>query len=64
MARRVRRAGTRDERAERVAGLVSAQLLGLALARYLLRLPGVVSLTPDDLVQGLAPALAATVSAP
>lgn len=52
------------ERAARVAGLVSAQLLGLALTRYLLRLPGVVSLTPDDLVQGLAPALAATVSAP
>ncbi|MGR4883441.1 TetR family transcriptional regulator [Streptomyces sp. LARHCF249] len=52
------------ERAARVAGLVSAQLLGLALTRYLLRLPAVTSLTPDELVTGLAPALAATVSAP
>ncbi|WUD81653.1 TetR family transcriptional regulator [Streptomyces sp. NBC_00503] len=48
------------ERARRVAGLVSAQLLGLALTRYLLRLPGVTSLTPDEVVAGLSPALAAT----
>ncbi|MFD7262022.1 TetR family transcriptional regulator [Streptomyces sp. NPDC059874] len=52
------------ERAGRVAGLVSAQLLGLALTRYLLRLPGVVSLTPAEVVAGLAPALAATLSTP
>lgn len=50
------------ERAARTAGLVSAQLLGLALTRYLLRLPGVTSLAPDELVAGLAPALAATLS--
>ncbi|MFJ7592662.1 TetR family transcriptional regulator [Streptomyces sp. NPDC097617] len=50
------------ERAARAAGLVSAQLLGLALTRYLLRLPGVVALTPAEVVEGLAPALAATLS--
>ncbi|MFC9814717.1 TetR family transcriptional regulator [Streptomyces virginiae] len=50
------------ERAARAAGLVSTQLLGLALTRYLLRLPAVTALSPDDLVAGLAPALAATLS--
>ncbi|MFE2197464.1 TetR/AcrR family transcriptional regulator, partial [Streptomyces amritsarensis] len=50
------------ERAARTAGLVSAQLLGLALTRYLLRLPAVTALSPDDLVAGLAPALAATLA--
>ncbi|WP_371619677.1 TetR/AcrR family transcriptional regulator [Streptomyces sp. NBC_00454] len=50
------------ERARRAAGLVAAQLLGLALARYLLRLPGVTSLTPDEVVAGLSPALEATLS--
>ncbi|MEV7524035.1 TetR family transcriptional regulator [Streptomyces sp. NPDC091371] len=50
------------ERAARVAGLVSAQLLGLALTRYLLELPGVASLPPEDVVAGLAPAVAATLS--
>ncbi|MFJ3516243.1 MULTISPECIES: TetR family transcriptional regulator [unclassified Streptomyces] len=51
-----------SERAGAVAGLVSAQLLGLALSRYLLKLPGVVALTPAEVVAGLAPALAATLS--
>ncbi|WKD34353.1 TetR family transcriptional regulator [Streptomyces xanthophaeus] len=51
------------ERAAAAAGLVSAQLLGLALTRYLLRLPAVVALTPEGVVQGLAPALAATLCA-
>ncbi|MFJ9945829.1 TetR/AcrR family transcriptional regulator [Streptomyces erythrochromogenes] len=50
------------ERAARAAGLVSAQLLGLALTRYLLRLPAVTAPSPDDLVAGLAPALAATLA--
>ncbi|MFE7098646.1 TetR/AcrR family transcriptional regulator [Streptomyces erythrochromogenes] len=50
------------ERAARAAGLVSTQLLGLALTRYLLRLPAVTALSPDDLVAGLAPALAATLA--
>ncbi|MER8096717.1 TetR family transcriptional regulator [Streptomyces goshikiensis] len=48
------------ERAGRVAGLVAAQLLGLGLTRYLLRLPAVTALSPQALVEGLAPALAAT----
>ncbi|MFE9632222.1 TetR family transcriptional regulator [Streptomyces sp. NPDC006463] len=50
------------ERAARVAGLVSAQLLGLALTRYLLRLPAVTALTPEGLVAGLAPAVAVTLA--
>ncbi|MFJ1730035.1 TetR family transcriptional regulator [Streptomyces sp. NPDC088254] len=41
------------------AGLVSAQLLGLGLTRYLLRLPAVTTLTPDDIERGLAPAIQA-----
>ncbi|MFJ2825596.1 TetR family transcriptional regulator [Streptomyces toxytricini] len=50
------------ERAARTAGLVAAQLLGLALTRYLLALPPVATLPPEDLVNGLAPALAATLA--
>ncbi|MFF4806096.1 TetR family transcriptional regulator [Streptomyces sp. NPDC001351] len=41
------------------AGLVSAQLLGLGLTRYLLRLPAVTTLTPDEIERGLAPAIQA-----
>jgi AcrR family transcriptional regulator len=48
------------EVAARSAGLVSAQLLGLALTRYLLRLPAVTALTPDQIETTLAPAIAAT----
>ncbi|MEU0059383.1 TetR family transcriptional regulator [Streptomyces sp. NPDC006334] len=44
------------------AGLVSAQLLGLGLTRYLLRLPAVTTLTPDDIESGLAPALQAVLA--
>ncbi|MET9909291.1 hypothetical protein ABZZ74_21175 [Streptomyces sp. NPDC006476] len=47
------------ELAARRAGLVSAQLLGLGLTRYLLRLPAVTTLTPDEIERGLAPALRA-----
>ncbi|WP_133916234.1 TetR/AcrR family transcriptional regulator [Streptomyces sp. NBC_00582] len=43
--------------AARRAGLVSAQLLGLGLTRYLLRLPAVTTLTPDEIEAGLAPAI-------
>ncbi|WP_244809491.1 hypothetical protein [Streptomyces sp. So13.3] len=42
----------------RRAGLVSAQLLGLALTRYLLRLPAVAALTPDEIETAYAPAIA------
>ncbi|WP_234360239.1 hypothetical protein [Streptomyces sp. DSM 15324] len=47
------------ERAAQRAGLVSAQLLGLGLTRYLLRLPAVTALTPDEIEDGLAPAVQA-----
>ncbi|MGW6689412.1 TetR/AcrR family transcriptional regulator [Streptomyces sp. NPDC054961] len=50
-------------RAARAAGPVVAQLLGLALTRYLLKLPAVTALTPDAVVAGLTPALAATLAA-
>jgi AcrR family transcriptional regulator len=44
------------------AGLLSAQLLGLALARYLLGIPPVVALTRDEVVALYAPAIAALLS--
>lgn len=47
------------EAAAHRAGLVSAQLLGLGLTRYLLRLPAVTALTPDGIESGLAPAIQA-----
>lgn len=37
------------------AGLVAAQALGVALTRYVLCLPPVVAMTPDELVDWLAP---------
>ncbi|WP_405980385.1 hypothetical protein [Streptomyces sp. NBC_00158] len=52
------------DRAARAAGLVAAQLLGLGLSRYLLRLPGVADPAPSEVVEGLAPAIAATLAAP
>jgi AcrR family transcriptional regulator len=39
------------------AGLVATQALGVALCRYVLRLPPVVALTPAELVAWFAPAL-------
>ncbi|WP_037626268.1 TetR family transcriptional regulator [Streptomyces aureus] len=42
------------------AGLVSAQLLGLALTRYILRIPTVTHLSPEQIVTTLAPAIRAT----
>ncbi|MET7847401.1 TetR family transcriptional regulator [Streptomyces avermitilis] len=48
------------ELAARRAGLVSSQLLGLGLTRYLLRLPAVTALTRDEIEDGLAPAIKAT----
>ncbi|GAA0272622.1 TetR family transcriptional regulator [Streptomyces polychromogenes] len=49
-------------RAASAAGLVASQLLGLALTRYLLKLPAVTALSPEAVVHGLAPALAAVLS--
>jgi len=46
--------------AVRRAGLVSAQLLGLGLTRYLLRLPAVTALTRDEIEHALTPAIRAT----
>ncbi|MFD9328635.1 TetR family transcriptional regulator [Streptomyces sp. NPDC060065] len=50
------------ETARRKAGLVSAQLLGLGLTRYLLRLPAVTALTRDEVEDGLAPAIEAVLA--
>ena len=49
--------------AARRAGLVSAQLLGLALTRYLLRMPAVTALTADEVEEVLTPAIRATLEA-
>jgi AcrR family transcriptional regulator len=43
--------------AARRAGLVSSQLIGLAMCRYVLRLPPVVVLTQEELVSFMAPTL-------
>jgi AcrR family transcriptional regulator len=42
--------------------LVSCQLLGLALSRYLLKLPDVAALSTQDIVAGLTPAVRATLA--
>jgi AcrR family transcriptional regulator len=47
------------ERAAACGGLVSAQLLGLALTRYLLRLPAVTALTREQITDTLTPAIQA-----
>lgn len=44
------------------AALLSAQLLGLALARYLLRLPPALALTPGQIEELYAPALASVLT--
>jgi AcrR family transcriptional regulator len=43
--------------AGRRAGLVSSQILGLAFARYVLKLPSVVALTRDEIVAQVAPTI-------
>jgi AcrR family transcriptional regulator len=43
--------------ASRRAGLVSSQLLGLAVCRYVLKLPPVVALSREEIVDSLAPTL-------
>jgi AcrR family transcriptional regulator len=43
--------------AVRRAGLVASQVLGLAVTRYLLRMPGVADRPPDELVADVAPTL-------
>jgi len=48
--------GSRATAAQR-AGLVSSQLLGLALCRYVLKLPPVVAMSPDEIVAHVGPTL-------
>lgn len=43
--------------AERRAALVASQLLGLALTRYLLRLPGIAGRSVEDVVSDIAPSV-------
>ena len=50
------------ERAAERAGLVSAQLLGLALSRYVLRLPGVADVDADEIAAAFAPAVRAVLA--
>jgi len=45
-----------EELAKR-SGLISSQLLGLALSRYVLRLPPVVAMEKDDLILAVGPSL-------
>jgi len=44
-------AGTPRAAAAARAGLIASQILGLALCRYVLRLPPVVGLTREDIVR-------------
>src|SRR6476619_5491930 len=46
--------------AKRRAGMMSAQLLGLGLTRYLLRLPAVTALNREEVEDALTPAIRAT----
>jgi AcrR family transcriptional regulator len=50
-----RASGPTDARAR--AGLVSSQLIGLAMARYVLRLPGVADVSSDEIVRRVGPTL-------
>ncbi len=53
----VRRVTHNHPDSELRAGLVSTQLLGIALTRYILRLPPIADLDQETLVQSIAPAL-------
>jgi AcrR family transcriptional regulator len=45
------------EDAPRRAGLIATQVLGMALCRFVLRLPPVVAMSRDDLIEWLGPTL-------
>lgn len=49
--------GTDPATAARRAGLVAAQTLGLAFTRYIVRLPPMVAMAPEELVAWIAPSL-------
>ena len=56
---------TGDEAGARVrAGLVASQILGLALCRYVLSLPPVAALSPDEVVEWLGPTVQRYLTAP
>jgi AcrR family transcriptional regulator len=50
--------------AERRAALIGSQLMGLALCRYILRLEPLASLSGDDVIAGVAPAIQRYLTAP
>jgi len=50
--------------ARRRAGLIASQTLGLALGRYLLKIPGLVDRPAEDLVADLAPTIQRYLSGP
>ncbi|MGI8721644.1 MAG: TetR family transcriptional regulator [Geodermatophilaceae bacterium] len=54
----VRAATQNSPDSELRAGMISTQLLGLALSRYILRLPPVAALDPETLIKILTPMLA------
>ncbi|MER7440192.1 TetR family transcriptional regulator [Micromonospora avicenniae] len=49
--------GTDPATAARRAGLVAAQTLGLAFTRYIVQLPPMVAMTPEELIAWVAPTL-------
>ncbi|WFF02187.1 TetR family transcriptional regulator [Micromonospora sp. WMMD964] len=49
--------GTDPTTTARRAGLVASQVLGLAFTRYVVRLPPMVDMPPEDLVSWVAPTL-------
>ena len=50
------RAGGRTEARQR-AGLIASQILGLALCRYVLKIPPVAEMSPDDIVRYVGPTI-------
>jgi hypothetical protein len=47
--------GINPGKPERRAGLIATQMLGLALCRYVLRLPPVVEMSRDEVISWLGP---------
>jgi hypothetical protein len=43
--------------APRRAGLIATQVLGMALCRFVLRIPPIVAMSRDELIDWLAPTL-------
>jgi hypothetical protein len=52
------------EDAPRRAGLIATQVLGMALCRFVLRLPPVVAMGREELVEWLGPTLSRYATAP